>query len=1201
MSRFTFAIVLAVLTCSALLAQPAAPAAPPELRSLTARSVWQESGGKFDIQLRFISSVPAIAAAEGAGVSAGPEAYPSNNHRLNLVGLTAGGPVTVKLTVTPKAGPKLERTLSVAVPAPYPAAKAGRVELTATEPAGKDRVALPITAGVPLAKGALYRPDNARLLRGTTVLPLQTRAEARWEDGSIKWLLLDTQVDLKVNEQAKLVLEYGGGAAGKAASGLTLAALPAGGVSVDTGALQAVLPVAGAPELRTSAGKLIAGLGSTLTDKDGLPWQLVTESVRVVETGPLRATVRLDGHYRQGERKHFMGATLVTFFAGKPYARVDQVFGNDLVNTVMTPIKSLMLDLSTAVPPANATVGVVGGGAVAGGPGMQIVQQFDDKFVVQQGAGDGGKRLAGTVKTESVAVAVKDLWQNYPKSVGVTAGGLRIGLCPEIAPANLYANKPDEEKLYYYLRDGNYTFRRGLMKRHELWLGPADQADEVAALATRRATLTASPVYYEQVRTAGDNLPASPQHFAMYDEILSKGLDRYLDERERSHEYGLMNYGDWWGERGLNWGNEEYDLQVGMLQQYLRTGDPRFFAVGEAAARHNTDIDTIHFAAPPATEPSQSYEPMPGEVWVHSMGHTGGYYPQDYKGMEVYGPGYATNRGHMWTGGNFLYGMLSGDPLVLDSARLTADWMSSADCNHFDFGNAREPGWMTMAVMSAFRATRDPYYLNAADVMLTKVHEKALETRPEYGLFYHKLSSGHCDCKDTTHYGEAGFMAGVLMTAMKRFYEETGREQVANDIVGIAHFIRDTMWVPDENGFRYTSCPKTTVGASSGGIIDEGMAFAATRSNDDELREIVRLSFANAMLALQSSGGGGKSAGYMIHSMPGAMCEIDNFPGASFDQVFSRTLAESRSPALASLPTIMPNPDFEEGTTGWVTRPGFTVEPTTAVVHGGLMAAKVTGTGKAQNEYLVTRYECGAPLEIMSLQPGRKYRLSAWLRVDEITPGTPAPNLRCAMRDRGQTKEAFATTAYDLSKLGTWQRLTAEFTVPDYTTSAYVAVNMNTREPVTITMYADDINLVPAEHADLPAYSYPAVTADKAQLTGLTLVKPKLSPWQMAVASDKQAGSAVFAVRVTEAGDYQLWLRVRSSGQPATANLSVDGKAAGAVAVAEDSWRWLTVGSEDKPAVLHLQPGEHQITVLIPAGSKLGVQKVVLSNDLAAR
>jgi hypothetical protein len=1204
MSRtLTFSLICLVLLVSAVHAQPAAPGAALDLRNVTARSVWQESGDKFDLQLRFISSLPATASATVAGVITGPEHYPSNNHRLDVFGLASRQPVQVKLTVTPTSGTPLERILNVAPPKAYPAAKAGKVELKVVEPSGKDRTRLPVTSGLPLPKGALYRADNTRLLAADIPLPLQARAEARWEDGSVKWLLLDTQVDLKANETRNLVLEYGGTAATKTFAGLKVTELSGrGGVVVDTGTLRAILPLAGKAEFRSVAGdKLLSTLDGSLTDANGVVWRFAAEEVRVLEAGPLRVTVLVDGHYRAGEKRHFLGSTLVTLYAGKPYARTDVLFGNDLVDVVMTPIKSLYLDLDAGAV-GNAAIGVVDGETLAGAAGIGATQQFDDSFIAQQASQAKGKRLAGWVKTDNMVLAMKDLWQQYPKSLNVTPQGVRVGLCPDIAPANLYANKPDEEKLYYYLRDGNYTFRRGMMKRHEMWLGPASEAEEVVALAARHATLTAAPEYYQQAKAAGDILPAKPQHFAMYDEILGSGVDAYLAERERSHEYGLMNYGDWWGERGLNWGNEEYDLQVGMLQQYLRTGDPRFFYVGEAAARHNTEVDTIHWAEAPSRAPNQSYEPVPGQVWVHSMGHTGGYYPKDYKNMEVYGPGYSTNRGHMWTGGNFLYGMLSGDPLVLDSARLAADWMSGADCNNFEFGNAREPGWMGMAVMSAFRATRDPYYLNAADIMFTKVHEKALATKPEYGLYYHPLSSGHCDCVGAKHSGEAGFMAGVLMTAMKRFYEETGREQVADDVVGIARFIRETIWVPEERNFRYTSCPKTTISSTSGGIIDEGLAFAANRTNDEELREIVRASFAASMIGLKSSGGGGKSAGYLIHSMPAAMVEIDKFPGLSFDMAYDAMLKESRSPALATLPTLMPNPDFEEGVTGWNCRTGFVVEPTTQVVHGGRMAGRVSGSGKGQNEYLVTRYECGPPWEIMSLQPGRKYRLSAWLRIDEITPGTPAPNLRCALRSKGRTRDAFQSTAYDLGKLGTWQCLKAEFTAPDYTESAYVAVNMNTKEQVAIVMYVDDLNLTAADAPEVAMYSYPSLVADKAEIgAGLSLTKHKLTPqWQMLTRSGAQPGQAVFSIAVEVAGDYTIFVRGRGKG---TAQLTCDDKPAGALLATEENWQWLRAQKADgQPVVVHLEPGNHKIGLRLPEGNnKLGVQKIVLSNDLSSR
>ncbi|MBU0606582.1 MAG: carbohydrate binding domain-containing protein [Armatimonadetes bacterium] len=1201
--RFVSSVLLGLLIC--LVAHAQAPGAPAlALRELTVRPVWAEVGKTYDLQVRFISNVPAVATGELTGAaSAGPEKYACNNHRLDFPALAVGPARTLHLVVTALDKTKVEQTVPVASPARPPAVPAGKLELTVSEPAGQDRAAMPLTAGVPLAKGALYDAAHTRLVAPAGPLPLQARAESRWEDGSIKWLLLDTQLDLKASQKLTLILEYGGRTASPPlAAPLQVTELSGRrGFVVDSGALRAILPQDGKPELRLTAGDtLLASLGSTLTDSNGTALDFTAEDVTIIERGGLRTTVRLAGHYAGGGRQHFMGALLVTLFAGQSYARVDHVFGNDLVHENMTAIKSLVLDVSGGAAPANVSVGVVGAGPVSLASGAAVVQQFDDKFA---GAATG-KRLAGWAKSSSLALAVKDFWQQYPKALSVTPTGLQVGICPAITPADLYANKPDEEKLYYYLRDGNYTYRRGLRKRHELWVGTAAAATEIIARAAATPTAVAPARYYQSVRAAGDIMAASGTGWTSYDQIMDDGVAAYAEGRERDREYGLMNWGDWWGERRLNWGNIEYDLQVGMLQQYLRSGDPRFFVVGEAASRHNTDIDTIHWAEAPTRLPDQRLEPFPGEIWVHCMGHTGGYYPRDYKDMSIYAVGYATNRGHMWTGGNFLYGMLSGDPLVLESARLAADWMSGPNTTGFDFGNAREPGWMTIAVMSAYCATRDPYYLNAADIMLTKVHEKAQATRPEYGLYYHKLPNGHCNCpEDQKHYGEAGFMAGVLMTGMKRFYQETGREQVADDIVGIAKFIVDTMWEPAENGFRYTSCPKTGVAAGSGGIMDEGLAFAANRTNDEHLRQIVRLSFAGAMISLQSTASGGKSAGYLIHSMPGAITEISKFPGPAFDAFYAQQLREARSPALATLPTLMPNPDFEEGAAGWVTRTGFTVEPATEAAHSGKLGALVTGTGKAQNEYLVTRYSCGPPWEIMSLEPGRQYRLSAWIKVVEITPGTPPVSLRCAIRDKAQTRTAFTTDAYDDTKPGTWQRLSCQFEAPDYTNSAYVAVNMNTREPVTIKLYADDINLTSVASPDVPTYSYPCALVEQGQLGGgLKLLRPPSGPpWQFAVPGGKQAAEAVVKLTVSEASDYRAWLRGRAADGPGSVTVTCDGKPAGTATVAEPCWQWLSAQTDGKPVVLSLQPGEHTLKLAWPAGSKLGVHKIVLSNDLNSR
>ena len=65
------------------------------------------------------------------------------------------------------------------------------------EAAGVPRRCYPVTHGCPFARGALQDPQRVRLTDGGgKELPLQTTTLATWPDGSIKWLLLDTQAFL---------------------------------------------------------------------------------------------------------------------------------------------------------------------------------------------------------------------------------------------------------------------------------------------------------------------------------------------------------------------------------------------------------------------------------------------------------------------------------------------------------------------------------------------------------------------------------------------------------------------------------------------------------------------------------------------------------------------------------------------------------------------------------------------------------------------------------------------------------------------------------------------------------------------------------------------------------------------------------------------------------------------------------------------
>ena len=58
-------------------------------------------------------------------------------------------------------------------------------------------------------------------------------------------------------------------------------------------------------------------------------------------------------------------------------------------------------------------------------------------------------------------------------------------------------------------------------------------------------------------------------------------------------------------------------------------------------------------------------------------------------------------------------------------------------------------------------------------------------------------------------------------------------------------------------------------------------------------------------------------------------------------------------------------------------------------------------------------------------RPGTLYRLSAWVRVDRLGPGTPMPYLKCEFQsaDRNRDLGQANTDTYDAAPLGKWQRL----------------------------------------------------------------------------------------------------------------------------------------------------------------------------------
>jgi hypothetical protein len=734
------------------------------------------------------------------------------------------------------------------------------VKLTVDEPSGTARTAWPVTSGVPLAQGAL--PDAAHLTlldNSRAAVPLQTDILARWPDGSVRWLLVDFQTDLAAKQSRAFTLRHDPKITPAAVAAPVKIATARGVTAIETGPLRLELDAAhfdplGAVWLdRNRDGRFAdderltrsAG-GMFVRDANGQRFESARASAEIVveESGPLRACVRVTGRHGAADGTMFGYVLRLHAFRGQPFVRCSYTFINDAQGAVMTSVKELGVTarLATAAPiPASR------------------VFQLDENHYELDGRA-AGTRAPGWTSVSGpgggFAVGVREFWQQWPKSIETRDGTITLGLCPEF-PTGPYDGKPlrEENKLYYALRRGVHTFKIGVAKTHEfsaLFFGADTKPDQLAtffAASEEPLLATCEPAYASATLAAGEFPAANPQKFLGYDAWFDRALAAHLKRRDDLREYGLLNWGDWYGEREVNWGNLEYDLQAGMLVQFLRTGDRRIFARGAQAARHHIDVDVVHATNPLLTNP-WGLPPKVGEIWLHSLNHTGGYFNTPELPVErAYQMGHSSNYGHVWATGDLLYYYLTGDRRAREVALQVADMMAENMVGKLGT-HIRTLGWPTILVLSAYEATGDPKFLRAA----TENWKTLRETLDPQRGWVVKLASDHCThpagstreqrdtiYKDQRCEGNVPFMEGLTLCALARYHRHTGDPEVLKAITtGIDQMIREC-WLEDTKTFRYTACPLSPKGYTGLFMLSaEAIAYEAKLTGNREHARILR-------------------------------------------------------------------------------------------------------------------------------------------------------------------------------------------------------------------------------------------------------------------------------------------------------------------------------------------------------------------------
>jgi hypothetical protein len=655
------------------------------------------------------------------------------------------------------------------------------------EESGIDRVDEPVTLGMPFPRGMLLEPDQLVLNdRHRQRMPLQVDVRDRWDDGSVKWGLLDFQVTVAAWETTEYLLQSAADGSHRQASGVFLTRSQ-DSWSVDTGVCCFALNT---HTLRlfdevVRDGAVIGDASESrivLTDTLGHAHEPRIDDMAVEVPGPLRLSLRISGGLVAPGRPPLANfIARMSFYAGSGVVELKFTIHNpraakhpgglwDLGDPGSIVFKDLSLHTAlrsdraavmwTAQPPEP--LAVVEGSTVeiyqdsSGGSNWQSanhmnasgrVMQRLQGYRVQVGEVTvaAGKRATPAILVydsrddRSIAGAVEGFWQNFPKALEVNGNRLSVGLFPR-----QFADV--------------YELQGGEQKTHTLFLHFGKGRPHATGLTWVHDRLVpcAPPEWYAESKAISY---LTPQAFDDNRDCLSlvdvaiTGPGSFFERREIIDEYGWRHFGDLYadheavGHQGtvplISHYNNQYDAIYGALIQYLRSGNVRWFHLMRDLARHVIDIDIYH-----TQEDRAAYNG--GLFW-----HTDHYADaatathrsysranRETRGGDRYGGGPSNEQNY--TTGLLHYYFISGDAAAREAVCTLADWvmhmdkgsrallsafdkrptgMASATVSRHYQGPGRGAGNSMNALIDAYLLTQDARYLaKAAELMRRCIH-----------------------------------------------------------------------------------------------------------------------------------------------------------------------------------------------------------------------------------------------------------------------------------------------------------------------------------------------------------------------------------------------------------------------------------------------------------------------------------------------
>ena len=450
--------------------------------------------------------------------------------------------------------------------------------------------------------------------------PLQTRVLGFWPDGSVKWLQLVSRVECDTHSDTELIIQEGD----RIAANIAMASEDSpDSFFINTGTARIWLSkTTFKPFQKVKVGGegcvLVPDSRVTLQDTAGEKHSFVVSNFSIVEQGPLKTTVSIEG--RSEQLAEVSLAAVYSFFGHSSAVKIDFSIHNgraashagglwDLGDPGSFNFEQLALVIDTheadstsltmhsrsgvsdfSVPGKPLSVyQEASGGEFWSGPNHRnaagVNPQQTNGYVISSGADIVGEGMRATPvlssrgATGSLAVCQPLFWQNCPSALSATSNAVNIGLFPEQFP-------------------DSFELQGGEKKTQTVWI---DFSGESNCLTEQLSPLLVE-VDSEWLRSTQVIKDLPPENADLVDAFCHP--EDFILKREAIDEYGWRHYGEVYADHEavgtkqkeifVSHYNNQYDLLAGFYRKYLATGNCNWKTLAQDLARHVVDIDIYH-------------------------------------------------------------------------------------------------------------------------------------------------------------------------------------------------------------------------------------------------------------------------------------------------------------------------------------------------------------------------------------------------------------------------------------------------------------------------------------------------------------------------------------------------------------------------------------------------------------------------------